>query len=286
MISGVFGSIRPAKIEPYRDAEVLYHYRPTRGTDDENFQGYKPLDPAECLIPAVTDDDKEQIDGVYDLRLPLDEFNRKGIYTIFIRPKEIKARIVDVSVLSSYPDVRGVVLNIDSLAGVSDLVGYRMELVDTGEIRMIKSCNRCAPVTVSIGDGYPKATRYNLEDTSSSLVFCTVSPSSSPSFAQNARPNIGTPGADIILTNTLFTPKLIEVELVEHDADTITYMLEGDQARDRDHGIITTYNEENEIYQQHDYYTKKSRLGVPLYDIKRKRETIDANQIYDNVMDD
>ena len=283
MISGIFGSIRPAKIVPYRDADVLYHYRPSRGVEDEDFKGYKFLDPSEVLIPAVTDEKREVIDGVYDLRLPLDEFNKKGIYTIYIRPKEVTARLVDVSVLSSYPDVRGVVFNAGDIGGAENLVGYRMEL-PTGEIRLIKSCNRCSPVTVSIGDGYPKATRYNLDDTSSDYFFCTVSPSSSPSFSQNARPNIGTPGEEVKLTNTLFTPKMLEVELVEHDADTITYMLEGDQARDRDHGIITTYNDEGEIYQQYDYYTIKSRLGKPLYDIKRKRDTLDSNQSYDNVM--
>lgn len=284
MSSGIFGSVRPAKIEPYRDAEILYLYRPTRSTEDDDFDGYQRLDASECLIPSITNDDKVRINGVYDLRLPLDKFNRKGFYSIYIRPREIRAKITDVSVLAAYPDVRGVVFNIAAIDSDTDLTGYRLEFEDKDETRIIKSCNRCAPVTVAVGDGYPKATRYVIGDTSSDLVFCTVSPSSAPSFNQNANPYIGIPGENVILTNTKFTPKLIEVEMVDHDADTISYMLEGDQVRDRDHSVITTYNDENEIYQQYDYYTIKSRLGKPLYDIKRKRDILDTTQSHDNVM--
>lgn len=279
MSSGIFGSIRPAKITPSVDAEILYTYRPTRSTDDSEFNGkYKTLDPAECLINSVTDDN-EKIDGVYELRLPLDKFNRKGFYTIYIRPKEIKTYISDVSVLAAYPDVKGVVINNP---GVNDLTGYRIEFAD-GTTRLIKSCNRCQPVSVSIGDGYPKAVRYNLVDDSSTAFFCTVSPSSAPSFKPNGYPYIGVPGEEITLCNTLFTPKMIEVEMVEHDADTISYMLEGDQVRDRDNGIITTYNEDKEIYHQADYYTVKSRLGLPLYDVKKNRTNIDTRQSHDNI---
>ena len=282
MSSGIFGSVRPAKVDPSRDCEILYSYRPTRSMDDSSFNGkYRTLDPAECLVNSVTEDNV-QIDGVFELRLPLDKFNKKGFYTIYIRPKEIKAKITDVSVLAAYPDVKGVViLN----PGVTDLVGYRIEFAD-GTTRLIKSCNRCQPVAVSTGDGYPKATRYNLSDTSSDIFFCTVAPSSAPSFKPNGYPYIGVPGEEITLCNTLFTPKMIEVEMVDHDADTISYMLEGDQVRDRDNAIITTYNDDKEIYHQADYYTVKSRLGVPLYDVKRGRENIDTSQSYENIPKD
>lgn len=279
MSSGIFGSIRPAKIIPSRDAEIFYSYRPSRSTDDEEFNGkYKSLDPAECLVNSVTDENRN-IDGVYELRLPLDKFSRKGFYTLYIRPKEIVTKISDVSVLAAYPDVRGIVINDP---GIGDLTGYRIEF-DGGYTRIIKSCNRCQPVAVSTGDGYAKAVRYNLVDDASSILFCTVSPSSAPSFKPNGKPYMGVPGEEIRLCNTLFTPKMIEVEMVDHDADTISYMLEGDQVVDKDNGIITTYNEENEIYHQADYYTIKSKLGVPLYNVKKNRENVDTSQSHDNI---
>lgn len=285
MSSGIFGSIRPANVDPSNDVEMLYLYRPTRGTEDDEFMGqYQVLEPGECLIPCK-DADGYTVDGLYDIRLPLDKFNKKGFYTIYLMPRRRKVAISDVSVLASYPDVKGVVFNIanENLEGINDLTGYRIDYAD-GSSRLIKSCNRCTPMTVSTGDGYPKAVRYNLNnETSSSYVFCTVTPSSAPSFKPNAYPYIGVPGEEVTISSTLFSPKMIEVEMVDHDADTISYMLEGDQIRDRDNGIITTYNEENEIYQQYDYYTIKSKLGVPLYDVKKNRENIDFNQSHDDI---
>lgn len=286
MSSGVFGSVRPARITPASDVEIFYYYAPSAGETASDFNGYKTLNAADCLVRAnMNDDENTIIDGLFKLRLPLDQFNRKGIYTVYIRPKEIKATIADVSVLASYPDVKGVVFNADNI-GVTDLTGYRMEFGSayTYTTRLIKSCNRCEPVIVNTADGYPKSTRYNITDGSSSFVFCTVSPSASPSFRPNASPYIGEPGVEVILANTLFSPKVLQIEMVDHDADTISYMLEGDQVNDRDNAIITTYNDAHDIYHQTDYYVLKDKLGNPAYTVKKKRESIDSNQSYDNVI--
>ena len=287
MGNGVFGTVRPADIDIVSDVEVMYMYRPTRSTDEDGVRGYRPMDPSSCLAHSINDEDATKIAGLYELRLPLDIFNKKGFYSVYIRPREVHVPIVDVSVLAAYPDVRGVVINMESegLYGISDLTGYRIEY-QNGDTRLIKSCNRCEPVAVNNGDGYPNVTRYSLVDTSSDYVFCTVSPSVAPSYKPNASPYIGTPGEEVVIANTKFSSQLVEFEFTEHNADTISYMLEGDQVRDRDHGIITTYNDEKEIYHQADYYTVKSRLGEPLYDVKRSRESIDNSQAYDNVIDE
>lgn len=288
MSSGVFGTVRPAKLNPSRDVEILYYYAPSRGETSNAFNGYKRLDASECLVPSNIDDEENTIiNGLFRLKLPLNQFSEKGIYTLYIRPKECKTKIVDVSVLAAYPDVKGVVLNIndEGLAGLdSNLVGYRLEFND-GTTRLIKSCNRCEPVIVNTGDGYPKSTRYNLTDSSSNYVFCTVSPSSSPTFKPNAKPYIGEPGVEVKVINTFFTPQLYTIEMVTHDFDTLSYMLEGDQTNDRDNAIITTYNDKHEIYHQSDYYVLKDKLGKPMYNVRRKRENIDINQSYDNIID-
>jgi len=285
MSTGVFGSIRPASINPSLDVEMYYQYKPSRGETDSDFNGYKSLSPSECLSYCVRDSDEKNIIGLYNLKLPLKYFNKKGIYSIYIKPKECETTIIDVSVLAAYPNVKGVVLNINGgdLNGLTDLTGYRIDYGD-GVSRLIKSCNRCEPVIVNTGDGYPKTTRYNLTDTSSNLVFCTVSPSSAPTFKTNANPYIGEPGLSVKVVNTKFSPKLIEIEMVDHDADTISYMLEGDQANDRDNAMITTYNEKHEIYHQSDYYVLKDRLGNPLYNVKKKRTNIDHSQDYENII--
>ena len=288
MSSGVFGTVRPAKLNPSRDVEILYYYAPSRGETSNAFNGYKRLDASECLVPSNIDDEENTIiNGLFRLKLPLNQFSEKGIYTLYIRPKKGKAKIVDLSVLAAYPDAKGVVLNIndEGLAGLdSNLVGYRLEFND-GTTRLIKSCNRCEPVIVNTGDGYPKSTRYNLTDSSSTYGFCTVSPSSSPTFKPNAKPYIGEPGVEVKVINTFFTPQLYTIEMVTHDFDTLSYMLEGDQTNDRDNAIITTYNDKHEIYHQSDYYVLKDKLGKPMYNVRRKRENIDINQSYDNIID-
>lgn len=289
MSSGVFGAVRPARITPSRDAEILYYYSPSFGETASDFNGFQALSAAECLVPAnVQDEEDSLVGGMYRLRLPLDKFNRKGVYTVYIRPKECVTTITDVSVLAAYPDVRGVVFNIQDagLSGLSDLTGYRIEFGDdhNNAVRLIKSCNRCEPVIVNTGDGYPKSTRYNLTDNSSTLVFCTVTPSSSPTFRPNASPYIGEPGVQVKVVNTLFSPKMFQIEMVDHDIETLSYMLEGDQVNDRDNAIITTYNDRHEIYIQTDYYVLKDRLGNPVYTVRRKRDEIDTNQSYENTI--
>ena len=286
----LYGTVRPSNININNDVEMFYYYRPTRGSDDENFSnGFKKLDNIN-LVQSKSEDDV--LIGLFELRLPLDIFNKKGFYTVYLRPKEIFTNITDVSVLAAYPDVKGVVFNLGSpeFEGITDLTGYRIDYFDdngerTDVSRLITSCNNCEPVLVTISDSYPKATRYRLTDSSSNLVFCTVTPSTASSFKPDVAPFIGVPGGNVVVSNTKFDPKLIEIEMVEHDADTLTYMIEGDQVRDRDNAIITTYNDDHEIYKQQDYYTVKDELGNPLRDVKRNREYIDPDQSYDNTID-
>lgn len=289
-MAGLYGTVRGSNINIATDVEMFYYYRPTRGSDDENFSsGFKPFDVVN-IVKSRNSETDEDIVGLFDLRLPLDIFNKKGFYTVYIRPKENDIEITDVSVLAAFPDVKGVVFNLTNFDGITDLTGYRIDYYDdngnrTDVSRLITSCNRCEPVLVTVSDSYPKATRYRLTDTSANLVFCTVTPSTASSFKPDVAPFIGVPGGRVVVSNTKFDPKLIEIEMVEHDADTITYMIEGDQVRNRDHAIITTFNEDHEIYKQQDYYTVKDKLGKPLLDVKRNREYIDPSQSYDNTID-
>ena len=292
MSNGIFGSVRPAIVDINNDVEIFYMYRPSRGETDSDFSNFKELKASECLVKTKNENDIT-LDGLYTLRLPLDKFNKKGFYTIYIRPKEIECEITDVSVLATYPDVKGVIFKTNNLTASglpTDLTGYRIEYLDeknekTGVTRLIKSCNICEPVIVNTGDGYLKSTRYNLNVANANLVFCTVTPSSSSTFKPNVKPYIGEPGSKVKIVNTNFSPKLMEIEMVTHDMDTLSYMLEGDQVNDRDNAIITTYNDKHEIYHQSDYYVLKDKLGKPLYNVRKKRDIIDTNQEYDNIID-
>ena len=291
-MSGVYGTVRPANVNPLRDVEMYYFYRPSRGTSDDEFGEFKKLD-SSCLVKSTCNGENGAVNlmGMYNLRLPLDKFNKKGIYTIYIKPKEYKIKLYDVRVLAAYPDIKGVVINSKEIDDITDLTGYRLEYFDAnGErietVRLITSSNPAEPILVTATDNYPKTTRYKFTDTSSNYLFCTVTPSSSSTYKPNTNPFIGVPGGEVALSNTKFSPIMLEIEMVEHDAETLTYMLEGDQVRDRDNGVITTYNSKHEIYHQADYYTEKDSLGEPLYDVKKKRDIIDPSQDYGNVINE
>lgn len=296
-MSGLYGTVRSAKIDPNKDAELFYYYRPNRSTTSEDFSAFKKLD-ASNLVPSDGDVNPEietLLPGMFNLRLPLDKFNDTGIYTVYIRPKEHIVHLSDVSILADYPEIRGVVINKKDVGDVVDLTGYRIEYFDTtttppartDRAVIITSCNFCRPVWVTVTDSANIPRRYQYTDSSSNLLFCTVTPCSYGDYSPNVAPNIGTgvPEKDLVaVINTKFSPVMVEIELVEHDAETITTMLEGDTIMDHDKAIMTHYNENKEIYQQYDFYEQKNTLGEPLYTVKRKKENIDSSEDYDNII--
>lgn len=298
---GVYGTVRPAIIDPINDVKIYYNYKPTRGTTDETFgENFRELD-SSCLVKAsastgTSSDEVVVLNGLYTLRLPMDKFANKGIYTIYIKPYEYNLNIVDVSILENYnnPVVEGIVINSKDVGGNTDLTGYRIEYYDsegkvTDTVRLVTSCNACMPVKVTVGDGYSRSTRYRINNISSNdLLFLTLTPSTSSSYKPNSAPSPGYVGQNIHIINTKFNPVMLEVEMVDHDADTISTMLEGDQIRDLDNGLITTYDENKEIYKQHDYYRIKSKNGTPLFDVKRLKapsEIDSEGQAYDNIVE-
>ena len=253
-MNNVYGTKRPANITP-DDVEIFYFYRPNRSEEDNTFGTvFKPLDAYSVLSKSKVESSNGDITlpGMYNLTLPLKEFGKKGIYTIYIKPKEIFATIRDVAALHSFPSVKGIVLTTNELNGLDangSLVGYRVEYVDENkerksDFRIITSNNKACPITTSSG-----TTEYIFND-NTNFVFCTLTPSTGNSFKSNSIPYIGTNGERVALINTKFNPICLEVEMVEHDDETISWMLEGDQIINRENSTITTFNDKGEIYHQ------------------------------------
>ena len=289
-MSGMYGTVKPADINIEKDVEIFYHYRPSINSDDVTFRNFRPL-PSSALMPChVNDDDNMAISGLFNLKLPLDKFNMPGIYTIYIRPKEIETTIADIGTLAAFPDIRGVVLDAAKLgdeAGASNsLVGYRIEFVDndynkTGDFRIITSSGLAEGMPYTLNTSYGKGIKYRFTD-NGNLIFCTVTPSLATTFKPNLLPFIGNTGQTIKLVNTKFNPVMVELELVEHDDETLTYMIEGNQLIDKDNALITTFNKNGEIYHQSEYGAYKDSYGKPLYEFKLNKDNIDFSQSLDN----
>ena len=83
--------------------------------------------------------------------------------------------ILDVSVLTAYPDIRGIVINANANNDITfnngDLVGYRVEYFDTNnnrtdEFRIITSNNRCEPLMKAITSSNQKGITYRFNNSS------------------------------------------------------------------------------------------------------------------------
>lgn len=288
MANGTYGTRKPADITS-NDVDIYYHYRPTRNSDAEGFSEFRKLDSSILGTTNATDEEGNSfvLSGLYDLRLPLEQFGSDGIYTIYIKPKEIRTKIIDVSTLAAYPNIRGIVIDTTELDGSlknnGNLVGYRIEYYEGGtkrsDYRIITSNNKCEPVAQNLNDSSQKGIRYRYND-SSNLMFCTVTPSTSLSFKSSSTPYIGEAMGEIALINTKFNPIMLEVEMTKHDIETISTMLEGNQIRNKDNALITTFSPDGGIYHQAAYGAITNPEQGINHDFKYNNErTVDFNEI-------
>ncbi len=92
MATGNYGTIRPADVSP-EDVEIVMVYTPSRD-DTQNFI-LTTLNAQDVLRPyfnnnATGGNTVEVLGGLYSLKLPADQFTSLGIYTLMIRPAQIR----------------------------------------------------------------------------------------------------------------------------------------------------------------------------------------------------
>ena len=300
MATGTYGTIRPADVSP-ADVEIILNYTPSRDETD-NFVLTK-LNSADILRPYFNSQttggvaDVEILGGLYNLRLPADQFNKIGIYTLFIRPAQIRTTILDCGVLSALPNVKGIIIDLNSVPPEfknkfvnQGLVGFRVEYLNSDNtkipnfFRLITSSFFCEPVVQNLVNTSQKAIRYRYTDNSTNLIFCTMSPSSAPTNKPNATPYIGQPNQNIIISNTFFNPITLDVEIAEHDFSTLAIALFGNQTKSMDDGIYTLYDTSNNIYKQYNLYEIRDQFNTLLYEVRQDRgSNIDYSKNFTNI---
>jgi hypothetical protein len=300
MAIGAYGTIRPSDVSP-ADVEIIMNYTPTRDVTDQFV--LTKLDAQTILRPYFANTetggtpDVEVLGGLYNLTLPANQFNALGIYTLYIRPAEIRTIISDCGVLSALPNVKGIVIDITDVPVQyqnkfvpQGLVGFRVEYLnaDGSKIpnffRVITSSFFCEPVVSNEVNTSQKAIRYRYVDGDSNLIFLTLSPSSSPTNKPNATPFIGQPDQDIIITNTFFNPVTVEVEMVEYDISSLAIALYGNQTKSIDDGIYTIYDSQDNIYRQYNLYEIRDQFNALLYEVRQSRgNNIDFSKNFTNI---
>jgi hypothetical protein len=302
MATGTYGTIRPADVSP-EDVDIILNYTPSRDETD-NFVLTK-LDAVSILRPYFNNQQTssspnpnvEILGGLYNLRLPAEQFNQLGIYTLYIRPAEIRTSILDCGVLSSLPNVKGIIIDLNDVPSQfrnkfvnQGLVGFRIEYLNSDGtkipnfFRIITSSFFCEPVVQNLTNTSQKAIRYRYTDNNTNIIFCTVSPSSSPTNKPNATPYIGQPNQNIIISNTFFNPITLDIEIADQDFSTLAIALYGNQTKSMDDGIYTIYDTNNNIYQQYNLYEIRDQFNTLLYEVRQNRgDNIDFSKNFTNI---
>jgi hypothetical protein len=300
MATGSYGTIRPADVSP-EDVEIILNYTPSRD-DTDNFV-LKTLNSLDVLKPYFNNGetggnaDVEILGGLYNLKLPSDEFNALGIYTLYLRPAQIRLPITDCGVLSALPNVKGIIFDIENVPQqfrnkfvAQGLVGFRVEYLNENGtkipnfFRFITSSFFCEPIVENQTNSSQKSIRYRYVDGATSQIFCTLSPSSSPNNKPNATPFIGQPNQNVIISNTFFNPITLEVEIVEHDISTLAIALYGNQTKSMDDGIYTIYDSQNNIYKQYNLYEIRDEFNSLLFEVRQDRNNnIDYSKNFSNI---
>lgn len=300
MAIGSYGTIRPSDVSP-ADVEIIMNYTPTRDATD-SFVLTK-LDAQSLLRPYFENTETggnagvEVIGGLYNLTLPANQFNALGIYTLYLRPAQIRTIITDCGVLSALPNVKGLVIDLANVDPQfqnkfvpQGLVGFRIEYLnpDGSKIpnffRVVTSCFFCEPVVTNEVNTTQKAIRYRYVEGDSNLLFLTVSPSSSPTNKPNATPYIGQPDQEILISNTYFNPVTLEIEMVEYDISTLAIALYGNQTKSIDDGIYTIYDSQNNIFRQYNLYEVRDQFNALLYEVRQNRgDNIDFSKNFTTI---
>jgi len=301
MALGSYGTIRPSDVSP-EDVEIILLY--TESRDVTNNFTLKKLNAPSILTPYFHNTatggnpNIEVIGGLYNLQLPAEEFNALGIYTLVIRPIEIRTLITDCGVLSALPNVNGIVIDLNNVPQQfrnkfinQGLVGFRLEYLNSDGtkipnfFRIVTSSFFCEPVVTNLTNTSEKAIRYRYVDGSSNLMFLTLTPSAAPTNKPSAVPFIGQPNQSIIITNTFFDPQTIEIELVEHDASTLALALYGNQTKSIEDGIYTIYDSDNNIYKQYNLFEIRNEFSELLYEVRQNRgDNIDFSKNFNTII--
>ena len=126
------------------------------------------------------------------MKLPADQFNKLGIYTLYIRPVQIRTSITDCGVLASLPSVRGLIIDVSNVPSEDrakftpqGLVVYRIEYINTNNkqktpnfYKIVTSSFYCTPVTANLNSSTQKSVRYQYSEGATNFMFLTVTPSS------------------------------------------------------------------------------------------------------------
>jgi hypothetical protein len=76
----------------------------------------------------------------------------------------------------------------------------------------------------------------------------------------------------------------MEVEMVEHDNQTLAYALYGNQTKSMEDGIYTIYDKDKNIFKQYNLFEIRDEINNKLYEVREDRiDNIDTTKGFDDI---
>lgn len=276
---GSYGSVRPATFSP-SDAQIYYLYTPEDG-DGTSSRVVRELDPDQVLGPVAAEMEGQEnggdnIWGLYELDLPQNEFSKPGLYDIYIRPREYFVEISDCAFLTN-SEVKGIVLdsNSEAISNIESFDGYRVEYYEDGQrvpnfFRIVTSTNRVEPVNTPVGQQFSGSPISYSTNSSGSLLFLTLSPSTNIVDSSGQAPFLGVPGQRVALSNTFFDPIHVALTVSDNTVDSIAKALFGNQLKNVDNGQYAIYDDKGNVLEAFTLAEIRNEFGEKQYEIRRK----------------
>jgi hypothetical protein len=77
----------------------------------------------------------------------------------------------------------------------------------------------------------------------------------------------------------------MDIQIAEHDIDTLAIALYGNQTKSIDDGIYTLYDSANNIYKQYNLFEVRDNFNELLYEVRQDRGTnIDFSKNFTNII--
>lgn len=71
--------------------------------------------------------------------------------------------------------------------------------------------------------------------------------------------------------------------MVDTTLQTLGYILVGNSTRDNDTGVLTYFDDQNNIYRQYSLYTTKKTFSNGTIDIKQQKSIINTNSDFNSI---
>lgn len=280
MSVGIFGNKVLSNVTA-ADVDVLYSYAP----DSETLPGLT----MQPLFPTLTNSDLVSLlgaDGVYNLRLPASKFNQLGFYLVLIKPKTIQLQISDCSYVitnnasQAVISKRGIVIPAAQVSSIGNLVGYTVQYYDTNNVKInnlsrVVTSSDLVSISTNNNNIAQGSTGYVLDPAGSSY-FLTLSPDESSTIS-NIPINLGSKGQLIDISNSYFDPVFIEVQMVNFTMKEMSYILAGNSTRNNQTGVLSVFDDKNNIYRQYNLYDSKLQFSNGTISVKEERAITNLN---------